>query len=130
MIARKNAVIEANTWLDRVSSRKLEIVFLAPLPIFGSPAFRCSDWFNRTNPICEGLATSKRDFQLDYRIPVISAMNELKSAHADVSIFDPFEQFCPASECSTKQDGKSLFFDGDHLSGHGNDFLFHLFENY
>jgi hypothetical protein len=68
----------------------------APKPIFRAPAFRCSDWFNRRNPICVSGLTVSRDYLLQFREPVLDAMNR----------------------------GSPLFLDRDHLSAYGNRVLY------
>jgi SGNH domain (fused to AT3 domains) len=34
---------------------------------------------------------------------------------------------CSASSCNAFENGKPLFYDGDHLSGYGNDVLYPVF---
>jgi peptidoglycan/LPS O-acetylase OafA/YrhL len=118
---RKAAEVDASEWLRRFAERKLEIVFIAPLPEFKAPPFRCADWFNAMNPVCVGRNQQSRAELESLRKPVIDTMASLERAFpANVRIWDPFPILCPRDICSTEHDGRPLFFDGDHLSGYGN----------
>ncbi len=48
--AQPTALAEAARTLKFLGTRGLRVVFEAPKPIFRSPPFRCSDWFNRACP--------------------------------------------------------------------------------
>ncbi|MCB1920872.1 MAG: hypothetical protein KDJ28_12955, partial [Candidatus Competibacteraceae bacterium] len=41
-----------------------------------------------------------------------------------------FPVLCPGETCKTSIDGKPLFFDGDHISGYGNMFLYDDFKKF
>lgn len=113
-------VAEANEWLTEVAALNLRIIFMAPTPVFAAPAFRCSDWFNRMNPICgPGLSIERADLE-HRRKPVIEGMQRLAAQHSNVSIWDPLDVLCPSTRCSATREGRPLFFDGDHLSSFGN----------
>jgi len=126
----ENSLVETKKLIKTLSDVELRIVFEAPKPIFFSPPFRCSDWFNKHNPVCsKGLAIDK-EYLLNYRSPIISSLNNLKEEYRNIHVWDPFEVLCPGKECSSFVDDKPLFFDGDHLSGFGNEFLYPNFSNY
>lgn len=118
--SRQRAVDEANNVLDRLVRRGAIVILEAPKPIFRAPPFRCSDWFNRHNPVCEPGLTMSRDYLLAYRKPVLDAMTTLSQQHENVFVWDPFDSLCPKATCEAVVDGTPLFFDADHLSGHGN----------
>ncbi|RCW74671.1 hypothetical protein DES41_102995 [Pseudorhodoferax soli] len=105
----------------------LLVVIDAPKPIFKSPAFRCSDWFNARNPICAGGFVIERDFLEQRRRPVMNALAELKTLHPELAVWDPFPVLCPETVCSAFDGPLPMFLDGDHLSGHGNRVLFPSF---
>ena len=126
--AQPTAVAEAARMLRSLRGSGLKVVFEAPKPIFRSPPFRCSDWFNRGNPVCAGGLSTPKAFMLAYREPVLSAMERLKGD--GVSIWDPFETLCPDATCEAIEGGIPLFFDGDHLSGYGNQVLYPRFVEY
>jgi hypothetical protein len=44
-----------------------------------------------------------------------------------VFIWDPFNRLCPQDHCSSWDSDGPLFFDGDHLTGHGNQILYRSF---
>lgn len=120
-------VQEAQRWLDSIEDRGLKVVFMAPTPVFASPPFRCSDWFNRENPVCAKGLDIDRAGTLERRQAVVDEMQRLATHNDNVSIWDPFDRLCPGSACTALRDGRPLFFDGDHLSGYGNLFLYEGF---
>ncbi len=123
--AQPTAVAEAAQGLKLLEARGLQVVLEAPKPIFPSPPFRCSDWFNRHNPVCAAGLSMPRAKMLAYRAPVLHAMERLKDRQ--VSIWDPFDILCPHATCEAIRQGIPLFFDGDHLSGYGNELLYPSF---
>jgi peptidoglycan/LPS O-acetylase OafA/YrhL len=120
MRERQRAVVNAVDTLREFSERGVIIVFEAPKPLFKSPPFRCSDWFNRNNPICEQGFTMPRATLDRFRKPVLDALNDIARQVPGVTIWDPYPVLCPDSECKMWRDGKPLFLDGDHVSGYGN----------
>jgi len=116
------ALAEANATLATLQAAGFRVVIEAPKPIFPAPPFRCADWYDRGNPICAGGLTIARGRALAMRGHVMDAMAELASRYPALAIWDPFAVLCPADPCRAFDgSGKPLFFDGDHLSGHGND---------
>jgi len=118
--ARQRALSEADGVLDSLVRRGAIVILEAPKPIFRAPAFRCSDWFNRGNPICAGGLAMPRDYLLHYRKPVLDAMIDLSRRHEHVLVWDPFDVLCPEASCEAVVNGVPLFFDADHLSSHGD----------
>jgi hypothetical protein len=116
---RQLALEEASELIDRLRQKKVHVLLDAPMPIFKSPPFRCSDWFNHMNPICSSGFIMSRDFLLKHREPVMDSIAILKKRHSNLSIWDPFFVLCKDSNCSAFDGDKPLFFDQDHLSGHG-----------
>jgi SGNH domain (fused to AT3 domains) len=106
--------------LDELVRRGATVILEAPKPIFKAPAFRCSDWFNRTNPICRPGLSMSRDYLLHYRRPVLDAEIALSRRHEHVYVWDPFDVLCPQATCEAVVNRKPLFFDADHLSADGN----------
>ncbi|WP_120994222.1 acyltransferase family protein [Stutzerimonas urumqiensis] len=117
---RQRIVADTVTVLSRFTDQGVRVVFEAPKPIFKSPPFRCADWFNRMNPVCEGgFQMPKAELQA-LRAPVLAAFDEVQRRLPGVATWDPFPVLCPNETCSAWDGGKPLFLDGDHLSGHGN----------
>lgn len=108
--------------LAPLAERGVSIVFELPKPVFRSPPFRCSDWFNATNPSCRDGTVIEREFLEKVRAPVIESLNLIKNSIPNVHVWDSFSILCPdARLCSAfHSSGKPLFFDGDHISGFGN----------
>ena len=122
--ARDRADREARAVLRRLSATGARLVLQAPLPLFRSPLFRCSDWFNRINPVCSDGFEIGRAEMLGRRAPALAQMRGLESAVPRLGIWDPFPILCPRDPCSALRDGKPIYYDGDHLDGRGNDLLY------
>ena len=121
------ATREAERLLAPFTGARVRIVFEGPKPIFRAPAFRCSDWFNRRNPVCApGLGIS-RDSVLALRQPVLQAMLTLAKQDPSISVWDPFDVLCPTRTCSAVVNGKPLFFDSDHVTQYANYLLYPSF---
>ena len=104
----------------RLAARGAIVILEAPLPIFAAPAFRCADWFNRTNPICAGGLAMPRATIDALRAPVLETFARLATGLPGLRLWDPLPELCPGETCHAASDGRPLFFDGDHLSGYGN----------
>ena len=127
--AMRALLLHSEATVRSITSTGASVIFEAPTPIFRSPAFRCADWFNKNNPVCEqGFTVSRTEID-KLRAPVLSAMQLIKSRNSKVSIWDPLPHLCSPDSCSAIVDGKPLFFDGDHLSGHGDDVLLPYFRS-
>jgi peptidoglycan/LPS O-acetylase OafA/YrhL len=109
---------------------QLHVIIDAPKPVFASPPFRCSDWFNAFNPVCAAGFTVDRNFLLDHRRDVMKSLERLSDNFFNLTVWDPFPVLCSTEICSAFDDrnNKPLFFDGDHLSGYGNTVLYPSFE--
>lgn len=120
---RPAAVEEAVLMLAAISQAGVRVVFEAPKPVFKAPPFRCADWFNSANPICKPGQSVPRA-ELDFlRMPVLQAMSDVVARLPHSAVWDPFPMLCAGEVCSAYQGDKPLFFDGDHLSGFGNQVL-------
>jgi len=120
---RRREVQESVNLLREFSEKGLKLVFEMPTPIFPTPLYRCSDWFNASNPICSDGITSGRDDLISYRAPVVAAIEEVRTLLPGVYAWDPFPVLCPESPCRMMWEGKPLFFDGDHISAYANRLL-------
>jgi len=127
-----DALLETAEIISIFKNMNLHVVIDAPKPVFSSPVFRCSDWFNRSNPICSAGFSMDRNFLLQYRQPVMNSLAVLSKQFPNLTVWDPFPILCEkGTACSVfdQQNGKPLFFDGDHLSAHGNRVLYPSFES-
>lgn len=118
--ARHDSVERAVPYLRDMVAAGLRVVFPTPTPLFQSIAYRCSDWFNRLNPICAKGLTFPRDDLDALRGPVLNAFSEIQKQVPQVEVWDTTDILCPERECSVFREGKPLFFDGDHLSNYAN----------
>ena len=111
---------EAERVLQRLQVLGVQVVIDAPLPIFKAGAYRCSDWFNRMNPACAGgLQMARADLDM-LRAPQMALLADLAARYPALTIWDPLPLLCGPEVCSAVEEGQPLFFDNDHLSGHGN----------
>ena len=116
--------------LKPLADRGVRIVLEAPKPVLGAPPFRCSDAFNRGNPICVNGMSVARERMEALRAPALSSLQQVAQALPGASVWDPLPALCPGANCQPEQAGKPLFFDGDHLSGHGNRILLPSFRQH
>lgn len=115
---------EAAELVRPLMERGVFVVIDAPKPIFRAPPFRCSDWFNRYNPICAGGFEVERRFMEDYRRPVVETLHRIAQKHPNVRLWDPLPELCSPARCAAlNTDGQPLFSDGDHLTALGNELL-------
>ncbi|AWH31123.1 acyltransferase [Stenotrophomonas sp. YAU14A_MKIMI4_1] len=111
---------EAERVLQRLQVLGVQVVIDAPLPLFKAGAYRCSDWFNRMNPACTGgLQMVRADLEM-LRAPQMALLAELAARYPALTVWDPLPLLCGPDVCSAVEEGQPLFFDNDHLSGHGN----------
>ncbi|MFM8899836.1 MAG: acyltransferase family protein [Burkholderiales bacterium] len=120
---RIQAELEAEVLLRRFHLAGVSVIMDAPKPVFPAPPFRCADSFNRMNPVCAPGHVVEKTQVLSHRLPVLEAMNRLATRVPGVYVWDPLPVLCPAVNCQAFDGDKPLFFDGDHLSGHGNEVL-------
>ncbi|MBZ9693569.1 MULTISPECIES: acyltransferase family protein [unclassified Mesorhizobium] len=120
---RGRAVKSAIDILRPLTRAGLSVVFEAPKPVFRSPAFRCSDWFNSMNPACAGGTEIDRQLIETLRAPVLSGFAEISAALPNISVWDPLPKLCPLATCSVFQNGQPLYFDGDHITAYANAIL-------
>lgn len=121
------ATSEAVTMLRPFASKGMTILFAAPTPLFRSSPFRCSDWFNDSNPACRGGLTESRASLERLRSPVVAAMQSITTQLPAVHVWDPFPVLCPTETCTVTRNGRPIFFDGDHLSAYGDAIVYPSF---
>ena len=131
LAARRQGFMQARRQLLPLARRGVRVVFEAPTPLFPAPAYRCSDTFNRDNPICSGGLELPRAELETYRTPVLRTMQALVVKLPHATVWDPLPLLCQGVDCHAVEGGKPLFFDGDHLSAYGSlrllpDFARHL----
>ncbi len=126
-LKQKAALQEAQDLLKRLTLLKVHVVIDAPKPVFKAHPFRCSDWFNKNNPICTPGFLLKRSILLKRRQSVMTSIQILKKDFPQLIVWDPFPILCPNEVCSAFREGKPLFFDADHLSAYGNMTLYPSF---
>jgi peptidoglycan/LPS O-acetylase OafA/YrhL len=126
---RQIALEEASQLIEMFTAHEVHVLIDAPKPVLKSPPYRCSDWFNKMNPICSPGLSINREFLLKLRQPVMDSLKILESRHQNLYVWDPFFVLCKNENCSAYDGSKPLFFDGDHLSAHGNRILTPSFKN-
>lgn len=120
---RQAAVVEAVNALRPLAQRGVMVVLEAPKPLVTAPAFRCSDWFNRLNPVCRWGPQVPRESMEHYRRHALTAIHEVAGALPSTRVWDPLPHLCDATQCGSFKSGRPVIFDGDHLTGHANHLL-------
>lgn len=111
----------AEALLRRLQVARVRVLIDAPKPLFKAPANRCSDAFNRMNPVCAPGLTMARGQLERLRAPQMRLLEQLQRDYPDLTVWDPLPLLCPGPTCSAYDaNGQPLYFDADHLSGHGN----------
>lgn len=116
----EGARIAAEAVLTRLMAAKVRVLINAPMPLFKAPPYRCSDWFNRMNPICTPGLTIAREHIEQLRTAQMTLLDHLTGQYPLLLVWDPLPLLCPGATCSAYDGDKPLFRDADHLSGHGN----------
>jgi peptidoglycan/LPS O-acetylase OafA/YrhL len=115
--------------LDRIAHKGANIVFEAPSPNLLFVPYRCSDWFNQTNPICREGRTVPKPLIQELRQPVLDTYQKIGMTVANVSVWDPLPLLCPTDPCEATKENKPLYFDGDHLTYYSNMLLLPSFSS-
>lgn len=127
---REQGIQNAVPILKKISDRGAQIVLEAPTPMLESVPFRCSDWFNKSNPICKrGMSMQRAELE-ELRFPIIESYEKIKEEIHRVAIWDPLPILCSDTECAASRDGKPLLFDGDHLTYYANMLLYPAFVSF
>jgi peptidoglycan/LPS O-acetylase OafA/YrhL len=118
------ALEEARAVIAGFEATGARVLIEAPLPVLLAPPYRCSDWFNRMNPVGANGLTIDRAFLERLRFPVLESIRRLVELDPGLLVWDPFPVLCKDEVFSAYDDGgKPIFWDGDHLSGNGNRIL-------
>jgi hypothetical protein len=126
--ARQAAMAPARETLRQLRRTGAKVVIQAPNLILKAPPFRCVDWWTVPNPVCAGgTSISRAQFEA-LRAPVMMSLTSLAATGEGVTLFDPLPSLCASNSlCRGFQDGRPLFFDGDHLSAYGNQVVYPAF---
>ena len=119
-VQMEGARVSAEAVLARLEAIHVHILIDAPKPVLKAPPYRCSDWFNRMNPVCKPGLTVERYRLEQLRAPQMALLETLQRKHPDLHVWDPLPLLCPGSTCSAFDHGQPLFLDDNHLSGYGN----------
>ena len=125
----QNALEDADKTIQKLGAMGINVMIDAPKPVFRAPPFRCADWFNKMNPVCADGFSVSREFLLNFRQPVMESIKTLQARHQNFFVWDPLPILCKTENCSAFDGDKPMFFDGDHLSAHGNRVLAPSFKN-
>jgi peptidoglycan/LPS O-acetylase OafA/YrhL len=119
--SRSSALNQLTEVARRLRSRGVVVMIDSPKPLFRYIAFRCADWFDKTNPVCEVPTAIPRTALIARGKPASDAISALKAAVPDVEIWNVFDALCPGNQCSVFDSrGNPMYFDTDHLTGWGS----------
>ena len=122
-VARSAALAEAAVLLAPLASKGTKLLVSAPMPLFRVAPFRCMDWFNKANPACaQGFGIPRAEVER-YRSAVMLSLADLRHRISGLDVWDALPIICGDQTCSATRGGEPLFFDGDHLSGYGDDVI-------
>ena len=96
--------------------------------MFRAPAFRCADWFNRGNPVCEPGLSMPRQTLERLRALTLASLARIGDELDAVSVWDPLPILCPEPVCHALRGSRPLVFVGDHLSAYSTRLLREPFE--
>lgn len=117
--AHEKAVREFNVVANTLTLKGFKVLIDGPKPVLPVPAFRCSDWFNKNNPIGRnGISISREELD-GHRNNVMEVLQTIVQDQPNMFIWDPFKILCPDKTCSAFEGERVVFFDGDHLSNYG-----------
>ena len=68
-----------------------------------------------------------KDYLSSHFAPVRASITQLVSLHPGLMVWDTLPVLCPGNICSAYDGRLPIFFDCDHLSGHGNRLLYPSF---
>jgi len=88
--------------------------------VLPAPPYRCSDRFNSRNEVCRNGLDSMREAMETLRAPMLGSLQQVVDGLPGGVLWDPMPVLCDDVLCRAQRDGRPLFFDGDHLSAHGN----------
>jgi len=117
---RDAEVAEAVAQWRPLAERGVRIVLEAPKPVLPAPPYRCSDRFNARNEVCRNGLDSTRVAMETLRAPMLGSLQQVVDGLPGGVLWDPMPVLCDDALCPAQRDGRPLFFDGDHLSAHGN----------
>lgn len=86
-LAAAKASAEAD--LARLEAINVHVLIDAPKPLFKSPPNRCSDWFNRMNPVCSQGMTVGREPLLRLREAQMKLLAALTREHPGLTVWGP-----------------------------------------
>jgi len=127
--ARKASSRAAVNLLGPLRLTGAQVSIQAPNLLIKAPLFRCADWWTKSNPVCSAGTSILRDEFESLRAPVLADLELIAQTDDGITVFDPLPSLCPegTSVCEGFRDGRPLFFDGDHLSAHGNQIIYPAF---
>tara|TARA_R110000765_G_C18962354_1_gene609544 strand:- start:125 stop:2110 length:1986 start_codon:yes stop_codon:yes gene_type:complete len=128
-LAMQNAFDESEKVIKELSQNTKLMIIDAPMPVFNYIAFRCADWYTANNPICGAGYTERRELMERLRAQSLNNIKKLKRKLNFLTIWDPMPLLCSEETCSLYRNKKPIYFDSDHLSGFGNEFLYEDFKN-
>lgn len=117
---REAEAAEAIKQWKPLAERGVRIVLEAPKPVLPAPPYRCSDRFNARNEVCRNGLDSTREAMEALRAPMLGSLRQVVDGLPGGVLWDPMPALCDDALCPAQRDGRPLFFDGDHLSAHGN----------
>lgn len=122
--ARKKASDQFADAVAKLRAKHVGVIIRNPEPLFRFIPFRCSDWFNQMNPICQESTTVPRSELMVRAKPAMDSIAAVARSIPGIVVLNVFDVLCPQNTCSIYNDKRQpLFRDQDHLSGWGNEII-------
>ena len=96
--------------LAAISSNKLRVLVVAPIPELRFPAPRCLA--HNSNAKC---SVSRHEAE-DYRRAAVTAIRSVVSEFPEARLWDPLNLFCDQVSCSASHTGLPAYHDDNHIS--------------
>ena len=98
--ARGHAYKEFRGVVENLRARGVGIVIRGPEPLFHYIPFRCSDWFNKMNPICRASTVEPRLALMSRAKPAMDSIVAIQENVEGVIVMDVFGPLCSTDHCS------------------------------
>jgi len=127
---RTLALAESQAILARLTKLTPTLIVDSPKPVFPYQTFRCADWYTNTNPICaKGPQLSRAEIN-NMSKDSWTTLAQLQSEFPNIIIWNVMDALCPDTVCQIYDNQQPLYFDGDHLTGYGNAYLYPTFQRF
>ncbi len=106
-------------------AKKRKVIAVRPIPELGVDVPRLLARGLMTGRPLQDISVTRAEYDARNKVPLEAL--EQASRQCGVQLIDPTEVLCDAGQCYGAKQGRTYYFDDDHLSESGNDILVPLF---